>query len=78
MVLFVSGRVLLWCRMTGRLDREFVNIPMQSCDASVVWAVYLSTSSALMMVRISSAPAAYIYKLWYAWECEPLMSDPSV
>jgi len=43
--------------MAWRLDRESVNIPIQSCVTNVVRAVYMATSYARMMVRVSFVPA---------------------
>ena len=47
--------------MAYKLDRESVNMPIHSCAAKVVRAVCMVTSSARIIVRVSSVPATSIY-----------------
>ena len=72
--------------MACKLDNESVNIPSHSCETKVFRAVCMATSSALMMVRVSSVPAASIYIVVAVgtWTTAapslgcPSMSEPSV
>jgi 2-keto-3-deoxy-L-rhamnonate aldolase RhmA len=45
------------------LKRESVNIPIHSCSANVARAVCMATSSARMIVRVSSVPTASIQRV---------------
>ena len=72
--------------MACKLDNESVNMPSHSCETKVFRAVCMATSSALMMVRVSSVPAASIYMVVAVgtWTTAapslgcPSMSEPSV
>ncbi len=72
--------------MAWRLERESVNMPIHSCSEKAERAVCMATSSALMMVRVSSVPAASIYIVVEVGMCTtaapslgwPSMSEPSV
>ncbi len=78
---------LVWCcSMACRLDKVSVKIPIHSRVANVVRAVCMATSSARMMERVSSVPAASMYMVVTmgiltteapirGW---PAMSEPSV
>ena len=68
------------------LDRESVKIPNQACSANVARAVCIATSSARIMVLVSSQPAASMKILVLVNMCTtaapslgcPLMYEPSV
>ena len=72
--------------MACKLDKEWVKTPIHSCVANLVRAVCMAISSARMMVRVSSVPAASIYMVLEVemWTTEapslgfPSMSEPSV
>ncbi len=68
------------------LERESVKIPSQECPSNVARAGSIATSSARMMVLVSSHPVASMYIVVLVGMCTtaapslgcPLMSDPSV
>ena len=72
--------------MAYRLDKESANMPIHSCATKVVRAVCMATSSARMIVRVSSVAAAsmYIVVAVGTWTTaaprrgSPSMSGPSV
>ena len=72
--------------MACNLDKESVNMPIHSCASKVVRAVCMATSSARMIVRVSSVPAASMYMvvavgMWTTAAPSrgcPSMSEPSV
>ncbi len=72
--------------MACKLDNESVNMPSHSCETKVFRAVCMATSSALVMVRVFSVPAASIYMVvavgtWTTAALSlgcPSMSEPSV
>ena len=68
------------------LERESVKIPSQECSSNVARAVCIATSSARMMVLVSSHPVASMKIVVLVGICTtaapslgcPLMSDPCV
>ena len=68
------------------LERESVKIPSQECSSNVARAVWIATSSARMMVSVSSHHVASMKIVVHVGMCTtaapslgcPLMSDPSV
>ena len=72
--------------MACRLDRESVKIPTHSCMENLSRAAYIATSSARMVVRVSSVPPTSIYMDVLVGTCTtaapsrecPLMSEPSL
>jgi len=72
--------------MAYRLERESMKMPNHELSSNLLRDVWMATSSARMMVRVSSQPVASMYMVVRVGMCTtagprrewPLMSEPYV